>query len=114
MENLVYPYLEVDEKAWLPTTHWLTFQVFQKKFVRCKTARVEAWILSYRMVFFSPHASWWMEIQIGVEPKIGGKPPKWMVKIMENPIKLDDLGGPPLFLETSIYILSFFSNPKSN
>ena len=30
---------------------------------------------------------------MGVEPKIGGKPPKWMVKIMENPIKLDDLGG---------------------
>ena len=23
-----------------------------------------------------------------------------MVKIMENPIKMDDLGGPPLFLET--------------
>ena len=33
-------------------------------------------------------------------PKIGGKPPpKWMVKIMENPIKIDDLGV-PLFLET--------------
>ncbi len=27
--------------------------------------------------------------------------PKWMVKIMENPIKMDDLGDPPLFLETS-------------
>ena len=25
-----------------------------------------------------------------------------MVKIMKNPIKMDDLGGPPLFLETSI------------
>ena len=37
---------------------------------------------------------------MGVEPKIGGKPPKWMVKIMENPIEMDDLGGPPLFLET--------------
>ena len=24
--------------------------------------------------------------------------------IMENPIKMDDLGGPPLFLETPIYI----------
>ena len=23
---------------------------------------------------------------MGVEPKMGGKPPKWMVKIMENPI----------------------------
>ena len=31
-----------------------------------------------------------------VEPKIGVvNPPKWMVKIMENPIKMDDLGGPP-------------------
>ena len=37
---------------------------------------------------------------MGVEPKIGGLyPPKWMVKIMENPIKMDDLGV-PLFLET--------------
>ena len=38
-------------------------------------------------------------VQVGVEPKIVGKPPKWMVKIMENPIKMDDLGV-PLFLET--------------
>ena len=37
-----------------------------------------------------------------VEPKIGGKPPKWMVKIMENPIKMDDLGV-PLFFETPTY-----------
>ena len=29
--------------------------------------------------------------------------PKWMVKIMENPIKMDDLGV-PLFLETPIYV----------
>ena len=29
-------------------------------------------------------------------------PPKWMVQIMENPIKIDDLGV-PLFLETPIY-----------
>ena len=29
---------------------------------------------------------------IWVFPKIVGKPPKWMVKIMENPIKMDDLG----------------------
>ena len=34
-----------------------------------------------------------------VFPKIRGKNPKWMVKIMENPIKIDDLGV-PLFLET--------------
>ena len=31
-------------------------------------------------------------------------PPKWMVKIMENPIKMDDLGFFPLFLETPISI----------
>ena len=30
---------------------------------------------------------------MGVEPKIEGKNPKWMVKIMENPIKMYDLGG---------------------
>ena len=29
---------------------------------------------------------------MGVEPKIGGKTPKWMVELMENPIKLDGLG----------------------
>ena len=47
----------------------------------------------------------WSEIYIyiWVFPKIGGKPPKWMVKIMEKPIKMDDLGGPPLFFETPIY-----------
>ena len=28
-----------------------------------------------------------------------GGPPKWMVKIMEHPFKMDDLGV-PLFLET--------------
>ena len=38
---------------------------------------------------------------LGVEPKIGGNTPKWMVKIMENPIKMDDLGV-PLFFETPI------------
>ena len=26
-------------------------------------------------------------------PKNRGKTPKWMVKIMENPINMDDLGG---------------------
>ena len=40
---------------------------------------------------------------IGVEPKNRGiLPPKWMVKIMENLVKMYDLGGPPRFLETPI------------
>ena len=40
--------------------------------------------------------------EMGGNPKIVGKPQKWMVKIMENPIKMDDLGGKtPLFSETS-------------
>ena len=29
----------------------------------------------------------------GCFQKIGGKPPKWMVVLMENPIQMDDLGG---------------------
>ena len=33
--------------------------------------------------------------------------PKWMVKIMVNPIKMDDLGV-PLFLETPIYIYTVY------
>ena len=33
-------------------------------------------------------------------PKIGVFPPEWMVKIMENRIKMDDFGV-PLFSETS-------------
>ena len=32
--------------------------------------------------------------------------PKWMVKIMENPIRMDDLGV-PLFLETPIWYLLY-------
>ena len=32
-------------------------------------------------------------IQMGVSKNRGT--PKWMVKIMENPIKMDDLGVPP-------------------
>ena len=37
---------------------------------------------------------------MGVEPKIGVSQNGWFT--MKNPIKMDDLGGPPLFLETSI------------
>ena len=42
---------------------------------------------------------------MGVNPKIGGNTPKWMVKIRDNPIKMDDLRGKPaLFLETPIFV----------
>ena len=40
-------------------------------------------------------------IYMGVSKNKGT--PKWMVKIMENPIKMDDLGIPS-FLETPIYL----------
>ena len=39
---------------------------------------------------------------MGVSKHRGVYPPKWMVKIMENPIKMDDLGA-PLFLETPLW-----------
>ena len=47
-------------------------------------------------------------LQMGGPPKIGGKPPKWMVYFMENPIKMDDLGGFPKmdgenFMENPIF-----------
>ena len=42
-----------------------------------------------------------------VFPKIGDFPPKWMVKIMENPMnKWDDLGGiSPTYFRKGIHIL---------
>ena len=39
--------------------------------------------------------------------------PKWMVKIMENPIKMDELEV-PLFLETSIYYIGLMAPPAQN
>ena len=43
-------------------------------------------------------------LYVGVSKNRGT--PKWMVKIMENPIKMDDLGV-PLFLETPVCICFF-------
>ena len=40
------------------------------------------------------HVGYIFFISTWMVPKIGGFPPKWMVKIMvPNPIKMDDLGG---------------------
>ena len=38
---------------------------------------------------------------MGVSKNRGVYPPKWMVKIRENPIRIDDLGVFPLFLENT-------------
>ena len=43
-------------------------------------------------------------VPIFVDSKNRGGPPKWMVKIMENPIEMDDLEENPLFSETSIFV----------
>ena len=40
-------------------------------------------------------------------PKIGVFPPKWMVKIMENPINMDDLGGKPTIFGNTQMGLTF-------
>ena len=44
---------------------------------------------------------------MGVEPKIGVKPPKWMVKIMENPINMDYLGGFPIIFGNTHMLNAF-------
>ena len=43
----------------------------------------------------------------------GTYPPKWMVNIMENPIKMDDLGIPK-FLETPILPTQTMHYSKEN
>ena len=50
------------------------------------------YIISHFTMVFDEIIYIYNYIYMGVEPKIGGKPPKWMVKIMEIPVKMDDLG----------------------
>ena len=53
-----------------------------------------------------------MSMHMGVEPKIGGfyYPPKWMVKIVENPIKMDDLGVSLFLVQHPYRAPCFFSH----
>ena len=40
--------------------------------------------------------------------------PKWMVNIMENPIKMDDLEENPLFLDYEEYTIQIIDTPSIN
>ena len=64
-------------------------------------------LFGVRARFFSSFAGFYACacIHMGVSKNRGG-PPKWMVKRMENPIKMDDLGGkPPIFGNIHVYCL---------
>ena len=45
---------------------------------------------------------------VDVSKNRGILPPKWMVEIMENPIKHGMIWGVPLFLETPMLLMMFF------
>ena len=78
-----------------PGGHMEALERYKAAKGEAKPRGIVGW-LSHGSCDLVPHG--WSQY-VGVNPKIGGKTPKWMVKIMENPIKLDDLGV-PLFLET--------------
>ena len=46
------------------------------------------------------------KLLVGVSKNRGG-PPKWMVKIMENPFKMDDLGEKPTIFGNILLFLYF-------
>ena len=47
----------------------------------------------------------WYLLDMDVNQQIGGKAPKWMVKIVENPSKTDDLGGKNHYFWFNTHIL---------
>ena len=71
------------------------------------------WALGSKVPIFDPTSKCWWHASaftkrqgkflgnVWVFPKIRGKSPKWMVKIMENPIKMDDLEGKPTIFGNS-------------
>ena len=54
----------------------------------------------------------YISMYIWVFPKIGFFTPKWMVKIMENPIKMDDLGGKPTIFGNTHFRDAVGRNPS--
>ena len=54
------------------------------------------------LVYVQGRTVWSVSFREGIGVSKNRDTPKWMVKIMENPIKMDDLGV-PLFSETSVY-----------
>ena len=69
------------------------WKILRRKFRQAERKNVPAWLTL-------PKALRNDGPTMGVSKNRGT--PKWMVKIMENHIKMDDLGV-PLFLETPIY-----------
>ncbi len=70
-------------------------------------SRKSAWVPPWYLLecFSNPGKHPVQNKQMGVSKNRGILPPKWMVKIMENPIKMDDLGGfPPIFGNTQIQV----------
>ncbi len=62
-----------------------------------------SWDLQTGFFGKDPSPQWASKTEIWVFPKIVGFPPKWMVKIMEHPIKMDDFGG-SMFGSTPIWM----------
>ena len=57
---------------------------------------------TFRLKFFRNHVIFIKRVVFHRGVSKNRDTPKWTVKIMEHLIKMDDLGVPPLFLETPI------------
>ena len=86
-------------RHWKPS--WAFKTKFSLKFHSVNTCRSNVLIAGTMWEFPKLFMDWTDNDYLGVSKNRGT--PKWMAKIMENPIKMDDLGV-PLFLETLICI----------
>ena len=74
---------------------------------------VPAPVISRAGTYTPPHFETWLKIWMF--PKIGGKPPKWMVYFMENPIKHGMIWGTIILgnthlLQMILFLAFFLSN----